>query len=319
LKEKLENAHIPDQYSNPNNPLAHYEGTADEIVKQFGGKLDMVVISAGTGGAITGIAKKLKEKIPGIIVVGVDPQGSILSGPDTSKSYYVEGIGYDFIPDVFDVSVADHWYKSEDKESFIWARKLIRDEGLLCGGSSGSTLCGALKYAANLKPGQRCLVLLADGIRNYLTKFVDDRWMNDLGFLDAPPSDVVPDRTVGDIALKNVTTVSISQTVGDAVKLFKENPLIQHLPIVDGVNAKGIVSTQTVLMFLTNGGSTSAQIKDAEIPVFRTLPSNTPLNVARFSLDVNAGVALVADKDESGNNVLKGLLTTNQLFHSIIE
>lgn len=320
LRDSLPNAHIPDQYANPNNPLAHYEGTAEEIVQQFQGKLDMVVVSAGTGGAITGIAKKLKEKIPGIIVVGVDPYGSILAGPDTPRTYYVEGIGYDFIPKVFDASVVDHWYKSEDKESFTNARRLIREEGLLCGGSCGATLAGALKFAAELlKPGQRCLVVLADGIRNYLTKFADDRWMIDLGFLDVPASPAIPDKTVGDVALKDVPTVLVSQTVGDAVRIFKENPSINHLPIVEGVYIKGIVSTQTVLMFLGGGGSKDAPVKDAEIPVFRTLASNTPLSVVRFSLDVNNGVALVGDKDDSGKNVLKGLITSNQLFHSVFE
>lgn len=320
LRDSLPNAHIPDQYSNPNNPLAHYEGTAEEIVQQFQGKLDMVVVSAGTGGAITGIAKKLKEKIPGIIVVGVDPYGSILAGPDTPRTYYVEGIGYDFIPKVFDGSIVDHWYKSEDKESFTNARRLIKEEGLLCGGSCGATLSGALKYAADLlKPGQRCLVVLADGIRNYLTKFADDRWMIDLGFLDVPASPAIPEKTAGEVALKDVPTVLLSQTVGDAVRIFKENPSINHLPIVEGVYIKGIVSTQTVLMFLGGGGSKDAPVKDAEIPVFRTLPSDTPLSVVRFSLDVNNGVALVGDKDDSGKNVLKGLITSNQMFHSVFE
>lgn len=113
--------------------MAHYEGTAEELYRQFDGKLDMVVVGAGTGGTITGIAKKLKEKIPGIKVVGVDPYGSILAGPDPPRAYQVEGIGYDFLPDVFDGSLVDAWYKSEDKESFINARRLIREEGVLCG------------------------------------------------------------------------------------------------------------------------------------------------------------------------------------------
>ena len=113
--------------------MAHYEGTAEELYKQFDGKIDMVVVGAGTGGTITGIARKLKEKIPNIKIVGVDPYGSILSGPDAPRAYQVEGIGYDFLPDVFDGSVVDSWYKSEDKESFVNARRLIREEGILCG------------------------------------------------------------------------------------------------------------------------------------------------------------------------------------------
>merc|ERR1712137_1377647 len=220
---ELENSHIPDQYKNENNPLAHYEGTAEELLKQFDGKIDMVVVGAGTGGTITGIAKKLKEKIPGVKVVGVDPYGSILAGPDPPRSYQVEGIGYDFLPDVFDGSLVDSWHKCEDKESFINARRLIREEGILCGGSSGSALSGALKAAQELREGKRCVVLLPDSIRNYITKFADDRWMYDNQFYDAPASSTVPQKTVGDIA-QALATISSNATCEDAINLFKENP-----------------------------------------------------------------------------------------------
>jgi cysteine synthase A len=182
LNKEIKNSHILDQYSNPSNPEAHYYGTAEEIIKDFNNNLDMVVISVGTGGTITGIAKRLKEEMPAIKIIGADPEGSILGGGDKVSSYLVEGIGYDFIPDVLDNSLIDEYIKTEDEESFIMARRLIKEEGLLCGGSCGATMVAALKAASKLKNGQNCLVILADGIRNYMTKFPNDSWMEENGF-----------------------------------------------------------------------------------------------------------------------------------------
>ena len=184
LREVIPNAHILDQYGNPSNPLAHYEGTAEEILEQTDGKLDAVVLTAGTGGTLSGVARRLKEAIPNIQVVGVDPEGSILAGPGPIGSYKVEGIGYDFIPDVLDRSLVDRWIKSNDNDSFRVARQLIRQEGLLCGGSCGSAVWAAMEVAKDMKPGSRILTILPDSIRNYLTKFVDDRWMRENGLMD---------------------------------------------------------------------------------------------------------------------------------------
>lgn len=183
LQKEIPNAHILDQYGNPNNPGAHYHTTAQEILDDMDGHLDMVVMGAGTGGTITGVAKRLKEAKPDIKIIGVDPVGSILGGGTEIKSYLVEGIGYDFIPNVLDNSLVDEYIKTEDKESLLMARRLIREEGLLVGGSSGSAVWAMLKAARSLKAGQRCLVILPDSIRNYLTKFVDDRWMKEKGFI----------------------------------------------------------------------------------------------------------------------------------------
>ena len=182
LNNEIPNSHILDQYANPSNPDAHYDGTAQEMLDDFGTDLHMVVMGVGTGGTITGVAKRLKEEIPGIKIIGADPVGSILGGGTEVSSYLVEGIGYDFFPDVLDNSLIDEYVKTEDEESFHMARRLIREEGFLCGGSSGSAMIAALKTAAQLEKGQKCLILLPDGIRNYMTKFPNDAWMKEQGF-----------------------------------------------------------------------------------------------------------------------------------------
>ena len=184
LNKEIPNSHILDQYANPNNTDAHYYGTAEEILKEFGTDLHMVVIGVGTGGTITGVAKRLKEKIPNVQVIGVDPYGSILGGGDEVFPYHVEGIGYDFFPDVLDNSLVDEYVKINDEDSFNMARRLIQKEGLLVGGSSGSVAWAALQTAKRLNKDQNCLMILADGIRNYLGKFVSDEWMKKQGFDD---------------------------------------------------------------------------------------------------------------------------------------
>lgn len=181
LNDEISDSHILDQYANPDNPNAHYFGTAEEIISEFGTDLDMVVMGVGTGGTITGVAKKLKEAIPDISIVGADPIGSILGGGEIVEPYLVEGIGYDFFPDVLDNSLIDRYIKVSDQDSFITARQLIKEEGLLCGGSSGTAVWAAMQAAADLQQDQKCLVILPDSIRNYLSKFVSDEWMNKEG------------------------------------------------------------------------------------------------------------------------------------------
>jgi cystathionine beta-synthase len=229
LQGEIPNSYILNQYTNVSNPNAHYYGTAEELLRQCGcydtavasrstpneeeeeastmflhntdtaapviqvlpPKIDMIVIGAGTGGTISGIAKRLKEYNPKLLVIGVDPVGSILAVPESLneshrlESYNVEGIGYDFIPQVLDRSLVDYWYKSNDTDSFIMMRRLIRDEGILCGGSSGAAVCAALHYAPKLlTKHQRCIIVLPDSVRNYMTKALSNDWMMDHGYID---------------------------------------------------------------------------------------------------------------------------------------
>ncbi|HAT9976749.1 TPA: pyridoxal-phosphate dependent enzyme [Legionella pneumophila] len=183
LQAEIPNSHILDQYANPNNPNAHYFGTAQEIIDDFGKDLHMVVAGVGTGGTITGIAKRLKEFNPAIKIIGADPEGSILGGGTEIKSYHVEGIGYDFFPDVLDNTLIDAYIKTNDADSFRTARRLIKEEGLLIGGSCGAAMWAALQAAKSLSKGQKCLVILPDSIRNYMSKFANDEWMKEMGFL----------------------------------------------------------------------------------------------------------------------------------------
>src|SRR5262245_40091359 len=252
LREIIPNAHILDQYGNPSNPIAHEEGTGREIIDQCGGNLDAVVMTDGTGGTITGVARAIKREVPRAKIIGVDPEGSILAGPGEIRSYKVEGIGYDFIPDVLDRRLVDRWIKSNDRDSFLVARQLIRQEGLLVGGSSGSAVWAAMQVCRELGPGKRVVVILPDSIRNYLTKFVDDRWMRQHGFLKA-------DWELGTIAdvcralgKRSVYTLEVDEKVGAATELFKQHGISQ-VPVLDQGKLAGILTESDLLQALVAG------------------------------------------------------------------
>lgn len=187
LAKEYPRAFVLDQFRNASNPLAHYDTTAEEILEQTDGRIDMIVGGAGTGGTVTGLARKMKERVSSCKVVCVDPVLSDIA-PSTVKANgvsEVEGIGYDFVPTNLDRDIVDHWVKVDDKDAFNMSRELIRKEGLLVGGSSGTIMFGALQAAKELGlgPNQRTVVILPDGVRNYMTKFLSDKWMIEKTFL----------------------------------------------------------------------------------------------------------------------------------------
>ncbi|KAK2905277.1 hypothetical protein Q8A67_007076 [Cirrhinus molitorella] len=262
LKNEIPNSHILDQYRNPSNPLAHYDTTAEEILEQCEGKIDMLVAGAGTGGTITGIARKLKEKCPNIKIVGVDPEVSIVAEPEelnkTKKTQYeMEGIGHEFIPTVLDRSVVDSWYKSNDEESFTMSRMLIREEGLLCGGSSGAAMTAAVHVAKELKEGQRCVVILPDSVRNYMSKFLSDKWMREKGFLSE--EDLIVNKpwwwnlTLQELRLSAQLTVLPLVSIRQTIQILKEKGFDQA-PVVDETGQiLGMVTLRSMLSSIVAG------------------------------------------------------------------
>ncbi|XP_035531815.1 cystathionine beta-synthase b [Morone saxatilis] len=272
LKNEIPNSHILDQYRNAGNPLAHYDTTAEEILEQCDGKLDMLVAGAGTGGTLTGVARKLKERCPNVRIVAVDPEGSILieskEKSEMKTSFEVEGIGYDFIPTVLDRSLVDMWYKSTDMETFSMSRKLIREEGLLCGGSSGSAMAAAVKMAQQLEEGQRCVVILADSVRNYMSKFLSDKWMCEKGFLSPEALlDFKPwwwKMTVQCLHLSAPLTVLPSVSCQKTIEILKEKALDQA-PVVDESGV--ILGMVTLGIILSSVSAGKVKPSDAVIKV----------------------------------------------------
>lgn len=182
LAKEIPGAWRPGQFTNRENPRAHYLSTGPEIWEDTGGKVSVFVAGAGTTGTVSGTGRFLKDKNPGVRIVGADPEGSILSG-DTPKSYKVEGIGEDFFPEIYDRSVVDEWFRVSDQESFALARRLAREEGLLVGGSSGTAMAAALRHAEKYRRKEIIVVLFPDTGRNYLSKVFSDGWMKENGFL----------------------------------------------------------------------------------------------------------------------------------------
>lgn len=287
LEKEIPNAHILDQYSNQDNPLAHEFGTAEEIWAQTEGKVTAVVAGAGTGGTITGLANGLRKHNKDIKIIAADPQGSILALPESlntehaNEGYKVEGIGYDFIPDVLDRQIVDKWYKTEDRESFQLARMLIAEEGLLVGGSSGSSMAAAIRAAKDLGlgKGDTLVVILPDSIRSYLSKFADDDWLaaNDLlpevngleaaeQTADTPAAkrDPLEGETIRALRLKPVMSVVSTSPCAEAIEILREKGFDQ-LPVLSPTGGRlvGLVTLGNLLSFLSSGrASGSSPVSD---------------------------------------------------------
>jgi cystathionine beta-synthase len=239
LAEEIPGGFKPDQYSNLSNPQAHYEVTGPELWEQTdGGDVAAVVISVGTGGTITGVGRYFKEHSSRAVIVGADPAGSVFTAaaPDDVHPYLVEGIGKDTWPRTLDPSVVDEWVKVSDRDSFVVARRLAREEGILAGGSSGTTVWAALEVAKHFGPGHRILTMLPDSGRSYLSKFYDDNWMLEHGFLERrAPAPTVEElllaKRAEDAEVPDLVTISSHQKVGEAIDLMQRYSISQ-LPVV---------------------------------------------------------------------------------------
>ena len=308
LKEVIPNSHILDQYSNPDNPLAHELGTGREIIDQCEGKLDAVVMTAGTGGTISGVARLIKRELPSCQVVGVDPEGSILAGPGEIRSYKVEGIGYDFIPDVLDRKLVDRWIKTNDRDSFRLARQLIRQEGLLVGGSSGAAVWAALQVAKDLPAGARVVVILPDSIRNYLTKFVDDAWMRQHGFLDIDWEMGSIGDLVRALPPKKVICIEDDKTLGQAVETFKQHGISQ-LPCTSEGRLSGIITETDVLGLLVHGRDRATPLAEVMVRKVATVAPHESAG-ALPQIFERGEVALVVDDERR----VQALLTKMDLI-----
>jgi cystathionine beta-synthase len=253
LAKEIPNAFRPNQFENPNNPLAHYLTTGPEIWEDSNGEIEVFVAGMGTGGTISGTSKYLKEKNPNIIIVGADPQGSILSG-DSPRSYKVEGIGEDFIPKTFNRQIVDEMVRVNDKESFNTARRLAREEGLLVGGSAGTAVAAALKYAERLQEAKYIVVLFPDTGRNYINKIFSDHWMQENGFWEGKRARTVVIKEVlaGKKSLPSLISVSRQDKLIRAASLIQEFNISQ-LPVIDNNDIVGSLNEASLMQLLHDG------------------------------------------------------------------
>ena len=314
IVEETAGAFYSNQYHNPANPEAHYVSTAPEIWEQTGGEFDVFVSGMGTGGTLSGCGRYFKERNPNVKIVGVDPIGSLYyeyvkTGRLTKPfSYYVEGIGEDFLPSTMNLNLLDEIVQVDDKECFIMTRDIVRREGLSVGGSGGAAVLGAIKYARAQKKPVKILVLLPDSSTKYLSKIFNDDWMRQNGFLDE-------DEASGYVAhiLKRkpgrVITASKDSSVREAIKTLKENSISQ-LPILDEHGRHcGIVSELDLLNFLVRSeGRLDEPLRDLINSDYATVTPHTRIQLLR-SIFNDAKVVLVTEGDR-----LLGLLSKIDLI-----
>lgn len=303
LAKEIPNSFFSNQYDNLSNRLAHYETTGPEIWKQTDGKVTHVVVTAGTGGTVTGIGQFLKEKNPDIQIWAIDVYGSLLTkyfqtgevDMNVVHPYVSEGFGEDFVPQNYDMSVIDHFEQVTDKDGAIMSRRLAKDEGLFCGYSAGSCLQGLIQLKSKLKKGDVVVVVLHDHGSRYVAKIYNDQWMAERGFLEV--------KTFKDIVLSRVKTDLITvtghQSVAQAVELMKQYD-IEHIPVMDNGKIVGSISENGLFQKLFNNPEIKSEnvtsVMENNFPV---VGFDTP--VEKLGTLINKENGAVLAKDESGN------------------
>jgi cystathionine beta-synthase len=306
--EETPNSILADQYDNPKNPEAHYKTTGPEIWEQTGGQIDYFICGIGTGGTITGAAKYLKEKNPNVKVIGVDIRGSILHEyfhtkkfSPVFKTYKVEGIGQDFIPGTLDFSYVDEVLVADDRDSFIAARRMTREEGIFVGGSSGTAIAAGLQFCEKLSEKDVVVILLPDGGTRYLSKIYNDVWMRENGFLRPERLTlkyVLTDKS-GDIP--PLVVVERHTTVRQALELIKAYSISQ-LPVLEGNTCVGTVTESNLLSVVLNDSSMfDRSVEHSMEPPLPSIHMNEEMNEAvKFFAQKNPAVLVTDDTKPIG-------------------
>jgi cystathionine beta-synthase len=314
IVEETPNSILANQYHNPENPASHYQTTGPEIWRQTAGQVTDVIIGMGTGGTITGVGRYLKEQNPKIRIVGVDPAGSLLYEthklgrvPDDPhpKTYKTEGIGEDFLPTALDLSVVDEVLQVGDKETFLTTRRLVREEGIFCGGSSGTAVAAALRYCRQLGPERLVVVILPDSGSRYLSKVFDDDWMRENGFLESAWAGATAADVLAMKDLRELYSARPDDRVNAVVRVLKDHDISQ-MPVLAGDGAfLGLVNEVDLLNHLVLGPTPSPDDTIAGLvrTDVATLGPDAPLE-ALMSVFVNRQVAVVMD-----NGRVSGILT----------
>ncbi|TMD99738.1 MAG: cystathionine beta-synthase [Chloroflexi bacterium] len=304
LTREIPGAFQPNQYANPTNPETHRRTTGPEIWEQTGGRISHLVAGMGTGGTISGIGRYLKEQSPTLQIIGADPVGSIYSGE--IAPYVVEGVGEDFMPATMDMSIVDRVVQVNDRQSFVAARRLAREEGILVGGSSGLALHAALTVAAELEEGAVVVVILPDTGRNYLSKFFNDEWMVQNGYVDrispARVREVLRGPSNGhhaghDDEVPGLITVDSESLLSDAIELMQRYSISQ-LPVRAGAEVEGAVlvgslQERTLLDHIyRDPGIVARPVAAAMDPPFGTVAADTPVDEA-FRMLLRGDTAIV--------------------------
>ncbi|HEX3617769.1 MAG TPA: cystathionine beta-synthase [Solirubrobacteraceae bacterium] len=320
LAQEIPGGFQPNQYRNQANPQAHYDSTGPEIWEQTAGQITHLVVGVGTGGTITGTARYLRERKPDLVVVGVDPEGSIYSGGEENvRPYLIEGVGEDFWPQTFDPSVVDRWVMVSDKDAFLTTRALAESEAILTGGSGGMAAHGAVQVAAELDdPAAMVVVILPDGGRSYLSKVFSDAWMQHHGFLERSH-----DLMVGDVLAQKLqggqtpTFVSIEadHPVREAVTLLHQHGLSQ-LPVISAGNGGtviGAVGERGLLRHAAgNPGLLDDKIEQVMEPPFPSVSVEDPVRAA-IELLVGDQQALLVTRDGTP----EGIVTRTDLLEAL--